>query len=418
MYKAFISSTYEDLYLHRAEVIHTLQAAGFLIDPMENWQADREAPHKFSSERLNGCQICILLVAFRRGHIPDSSLRSITQIEYDEARRRNIDVLPFLLSEQSLVGNTCWNPKFDERKRDIEVNQWRKSLRQAHGVSEFDTDPKSVRIEASLARWVVQKESDKARRFRRNIVFSFFGIFLFSITSSLYVKYVYESPALLNEYHSRYLTFHDPIAFSYAINGQYSSARVLPDRAAFKDTNLSEEIGATQSTFDMLANNAQFIRVDHFESLRNIIKRGGRLRIILWDYSQANKSYDPFHDAIAEGTTGQRGSTEARAGGRMIHDVLEQLRRDVEVDRKTYLGSFEYRINPQMLFYTMWIRDWNEQGNMNALGHLGVHFYRGQQYWPSIRVSMRNGKELLNNMHKEFEHAWAKSQTINTLLTD
>ncbi|MFI3221150.1 MAG: DUF4062 domain-containing protein, partial [Methylococcales bacterium] len=109
MYKAFVSSTFEDLHFHRTEVIRTLQAAGFQVDPMESWQADREAPHKFSAERLNGCKVCILIVAFRRGHIPAGKHRSITQIEYDEARRRRIDVLPFLLSEQTSVGDSGWN---------------------------------------------------------------------------------------------------------------------------------------------------------------------------------------------------------------------------------------------------------------------------------------------------------------------
>lgn len=403
MYKAFVSSTFEDLHLHRAEIIRTLQAAGFQIDPMESWQADREAPHQFSADRLKGCMVCILLVAFRRGHIPSGELRSITQIEYDEARRRRIDVLPFLLAEQTSVGDTGWNPKFDERRSDAEINQWRKILRQTHGVGEFGPDPKSARIEAALARWVVQAESDRAQRFRRAITFALGGLFLLLAVGLLYLRHIYETPELRGDYHSRFLAFHDPITFSYAKNGQYAIARVLANRGSFKDTNLTEELGATRSSFDMLVNNAQYIRHEQNENFRNILKKGGRLRIILWDYSQENKVYNEFHLAI-----GQEPG-ESREGARNVHYELDRLRQDVEADPKTYPGKFEFRWNPRPLLYTMWVRDWDNREGENALGHLGIHFYQGQAYWPSFRVSFRDGKELIDNMHNEFEYIWANS---------
>ena len=36
-YKAFVSSTYEDLKDHRQHVIKALKDAGISVDPMENW---------------------------------------------------------------------------------------------------------------------------------------------------------------------------------------------------------------------------------------------------------------------------------------------------------------------------------------------------------------------------------------------
>ena len=82
-YKAFVSSTYEDLKDHRAHVINALRKAGIFVDPMEDWTSSNDEPKAFSTKRLEGCDLCILPVAFRRGmrsgrggkkHYPDGVL--------------------------------------------------------------------------------------------------------------------------------------------------------------------------------------------------------------------------------------------------------------------------------------------------------------------------------------------------------
>lgn len=75
-YKAFVSSTFEDLKDHRAHVIRQLRRAGFSVDPMEDWTADSGEPKQFSQDRLKGCDLCVLLVAFRRGFVPDGASHS------------------------------------------------------------------------------------------------------------------------------------------------------------------------------------------------------------------------------------------------------------------------------------------------------------------------------------------------------
>ena len=72
-YKAFVSSTFEDLKDHREHVIRSLRRAGFFVDPMEEWPADSEEPKIFSQDRLHGCDLCLLLVAFRRGYVPEGT---------------------------------------------------------------------------------------------------------------------------------------------------------------------------------------------------------------------------------------------------------------------------------------------------------------------------------------------------------
>ena len=371
---------------------------------MENWQADRATPREFSAARLDGCKLCILLVAFRCGSTPDATGRSITQIEYDAAKKRGIDILPFLLAEQTPVGDDGWNPKYDERATDPNVGRWRETLRQTHGVGEFGADPKSLRIEAALARWVVQNESDRAKRFRRAVTRVIGGLFLCVAAALSYVWYAYKTPELRSQYHSRYLAFHDPNVFNSSRDGLYSVARVLADtKSLVQDTNLTAEIGATRFSFDMLVSNAGTIRHAQKDNFENLIKRGGRLRIILWDYSSDNKAYDLFDLSVSQ-------APGSRDGAKYIRKELEDLRRRVLADPAAYKGSFDFRWNSRLLFYTMWIRDWDQRNRQNALGHLNVHFYQGQPYWPSFRVSALDGSDLLDNMHREFEYAWERSK--------
>ncbi len=58
------ASTFVDLKAHRAHVIRTLRASGLDVDPMEEWTSDSDEPRVFSTKRVEGCDLCILLVAF------------------------------------------------------------------------------------------------------------------------------------------------------------------------------------------------------------------------------------------------------------------------------------------------------------------------------------------------------------------
>ena len=156
-YKAFVSSTFEDLKDHRAYVIRSLRRAGFFVDPMEEWPADSEEPKRFSQNRLQGCDLCLLLVAFRRGYVPEGESRSITQMEYDAAVKQGVDVVPFMLVEDA-----PWPRKFDELDKDPEVRAWREQLKQRHGVESFGLEPRSIDLTGRLGRWLKQHKSAQA----------------------------------------------------------------------------------------------------------------------------------------------------------------------------------------------------------------------------------------------------------------
>lgn len=151
-FKAFVASTYEDLKGHRAHVISALRKGGFYVDPMEDWTAATGEPKIFSQDRINGCDLCVLLVAWRRGNIPAGETLSITQLEYHAAVNRDIDILVFMLKE-----NAHWPRMFDELDKDEGVRAWRKELEAKRGISFFDNDPQSVEIGPSLMRWLAEK---------------------------------------------------------------------------------------------------------------------------------------------------------------------------------------------------------------------------------------------------------------------
>ncbi|MGE3469092.1 MAG: DUF4062 domain-containing protein [Vicinamibacterales bacterium] len=150
-FKAFVSSTFLDLKAHRRHVIDALRHAGFFVDPMEDWTADSDEPRRFSTDRIDGCDLCVLLVAFRRGFVPPGERLSITQLEYERAVTRGLDVLVFLLDE-----NAPWPRAFDEL--DDVLTGWRKALTDRHGVSVFGLDPRSIEIAPALTRWVAGRQ--------------------------------------------------------------------------------------------------------------------------------------------------------------------------------------------------------------------------------------------------------------------
>jgi hypothetical protein len=157
-YKAFVSSTFEDLKEHRAHVIRSLERAGFFVDPMEKWPADSEEPKQFSQDRLNDCDLCVLLIAFRRGYVPEGETRSITQLEYEAAMKQGIDILPFLLDE-----NAAWPRKFDELEKDPEMKFWRDYLGKRHGRELFTLDPRSIDMTGALGRWLGKRNAGQPK---------------------------------------------------------------------------------------------------------------------------------------------------------------------------------------------------------------------------------------------------------------
>jgi hypothetical protein len=162
-YKAFVSSTFLDLQEHRAHVIRELRKAGFFVDPMEEWTSAAQEPKVLSVKRLEGCTLCVLVVARRRGHVPTGDELSITQQEVAKAKELGIDVLPFLLDDDAF-----WKTEWDERKKDKQLRQWRADIREGKcgTPAQFNHEPNSIQITPALVRWVKEKGEGNVDRKR------------------------------------------------------------------------------------------------------------------------------------------------------------------------------------------------------------------------------------------------------------
>lgn len=157
--RAFISSTYRDLREHRAYVIERLTRGGVFVDPMERWTAAADEPKELSQERVRDCDLCVLLVGFRRGHVPEGESQSITQMEYREALRREIDVLVFMADE-----NGDWpDDAVAGLRADREMRRWRDELKEHAVVEFFQPRPESIDVDSALLRWMEKRSREGAR---------------------------------------------------------------------------------------------------------------------------------------------------------------------------------------------------------------------------------------------------------------
>jgi Domain of unknown function (DUF4062) len=159
MIRAFVSSTYRDLHDHRAYVIDRLTQSGIFVDPMEKWTAASDEPKVLSQERVKDCQLCVLLVGFRRGHVAENETLSITQMEYREALRLGIDVLVFMTNEEA-----DWPAAATAGLRaDPETVRWRAELQEHKVVGFFTSRPESIDVDAALARWLQSRAESQAK---------------------------------------------------------------------------------------------------------------------------------------------------------------------------------------------------------------------------------------------------------------
>jgi hypothetical protein len=103
MKKIYISSTFKDLREHRAAVTLALRKMGYEVRCMEEYTATDERTDARCREDVATCQFYVGILAQRYGWIPPGEQRSITEIEYRQARSQGESTrcLMFLLDEDA-----------------------------------------------------------------------------------------------------------------------------------------------------------------------------------------------------------------------------------------------------------------------------------------------------------------------------
>jgi hypothetical protein len=122
MTTVYISSTYKDLVKHREAVAHILRSMRKIVLSMEDYTASDERPLNKCLADVAQCDIYIGIFAHRYGFIPQHDNPeglSITELEFQQARKCNKPCLIFLLDEMvpwPLPDTDAYNGEADQGK--------------------------------------------------------------------------------------------------------------------------------------------------------------------------------------------------------------------------------------------------------------------------------------------------------------
>jgi hypothetical protein len=116
---------------------------------MENDVAYDKRPVDKCREDVRNCDAYIGIFAWRYGHIPKRHNKSITHLEYEEARKAGKECLIFLLDEEA-----DWSvKKIDKGEKREKIERLRSELQESHGVSFFsNADELSSLVSPALSR--------------------------------------------------------------------------------------------------------------------------------------------------------------------------------------------------------------------------------------------------------------------------
>lgn len=148
--RAYISSTYSDLYKSREVAYDTLRKLGYDAIAMEDYVATDIRPLEKVRADVRNCDLYIGIIGFRYGYIEKSRGISITQCEYEEAVIANIPKLIFLLSPAAPMG------KKNNDEDNSSVLNLRKFLSENNLVSFFENAPQlGLLLSIAIRKWEI-----------------------------------------------------------------------------------------------------------------------------------------------------------------------------------------------------------------------------------------------------------------------
>lgn len=147
MAQVYISSTFNDLKEYRAAAAEAVKRLRHQPIAMEAYVAQDERPLDVCLKDVAECQVYVGLFAWRVGFKPPGQQKSITQLEYEEARRRNLPCLILLLKD-----DVEW-PKRWRDADDNDIMALRERLSLNHTVDFFkNPDDLAARLSPALSR--------------------------------------------------------------------------------------------------------------------------------------------------------------------------------------------------------------------------------------------------------------------------
>lgn len=133
-FSIFISSTFIDLEFHRKLIFKAISDLDYKSKGMEFFGALPETPKEECLRLVRSANIYIGIFGMRYGTIDKNSGKSLTQLEYEEARAVNLPCLIYLLDEN----NHPILPKFVDTGSSAELlKDLKSSLKHSHVVNLF-----------------------------------------------------------------------------------------------------------------------------------------------------------------------------------------------------------------------------------------------------------------------------------------
>ncbi|MGA2171950.1 MAG: DUF4062 domain-containing protein [Sedimentisphaerales bacterium] len=150
--KVFISSTYEDLTLHRSTVGDSLDISGIQFNAMEHFGSTPRPPIQTCLNAVDSSDAFIGVLGVRYGGTPPRCRQSYTEREYRRARSKGLPILMFLIDERdaTVAPQYVVNETPNQRRR---LRALKKFVRNHHTVTFFKNPDDLARLVlASLIR--------------------------------------------------------------------------------------------------------------------------------------------------------------------------------------------------------------------------------------------------------------------------
>jgi tetratricopeptide (TPR) repeat protein len=135
--KVFLSSTYIDLIEHRKAAHDALEQLGLHVIGMESFGARPEDSTTACLKEVKECELFVGIYAHRYGYIPKDSDVSITEQEFDYAKKLGKPIFGFIVDDEFI-----WHQKYWEHDKTDKLNAFLNKVKKQ--PVEFFTTPDNL----------------------------------------------------------------------------------------------------------------------------------------------------------------------------------------------------------------------------------------------------------------------------------
>ncbi|WP_192820146.1 DUF4062 domain-containing protein [Rufibacter sp. LB8] len=129
----FISSTYLDLKEERKKVWDSLEKFDVAVKGMEQFGARKTTPLETCLAEVEQSDIYVGIIGMRYGSEEPNSEKSYSQLEYEKAIERNLEILIYLIDEE----NSTVKPSLIQFDKIPKLNNFKAILKEKHTIDTF-----------------------------------------------------------------------------------------------------------------------------------------------------------------------------------------------------------------------------------------------------------------------------------------